>query len=151
MEAIKKVDNYKRVRIPAEMQNELGWKIGDQIKIEIEGNKIIMTKIENESEDDLVTQKDISEESLIKARLPSLNDINNVKLNPYNQREIRLSNEDTNDEALDNLRCPECGNRIGKSRFILNNNYICRPCRNNLRDKLIADIKSRKFSERNDT
>lgn len=146
MEAIKKVDNYKRVRIPVDMQNELGWKIGDSIKVEVQDNKIIMTKLENDSEDNLVTHEDTPDKTIIEPQLPTLNSQIKVK-----QPEIKLLDENQEDETLDELRCHQCGRKIGKSRFIINHGYVCRTCRNDLRDRLIADIKKNKALRKDDT
>ena len=56
MKAIKKIDNYKRIRIPVEFQNHLGWKVNDEIEVKVVDNEIILTKVENVSDFNVVNQ-----------------------------------------------------------------------------------------------
>lgn len=62
MKEIKKIDNYKRIRIPVEFQNHLGWKVGDEIEVEIVGNDIILRKHESTPDLNLELKKPIQEE-----------------------------------------------------------------------------------------
>ena len=50
---------------------------------------------------------------------------------------------DTKDE-LNNQLCPRCRKPIEDSRFKLSGKYICRDCRNIIRDKMILDIYNKK-------
>jgi AbrB family looped-hinge helix DNA binding protein len=52
----RKIDRLGRLVIPKEMRDELGIKNGDKVKIELKGNKIIVTKYEK-CEDRLNKQK----------------------------------------------------------------------------------------------
>ena len=64
MKEIKKIDNYKRIRIPVEFQNYLGWKVGDEIEVEVVSNGIILRKHESVSDFNVVSQDDTKEELL---------------------------------------------------------------------------------------
>ena len=63
MKAIKKIDNYKRIRIPVEFQNHLGWKVNDEIEVKVVDNEIILTKVENVSDFNVDAQDSIEKES----------------------------------------------------------------------------------------
>ena len=185
MKAIKKIDNYKRIRIPVEFQNHLGWKVDDEIEVEVSGNEIILRKHENVSElnvddqrslkietkeplefsndgneeDNYVEQsKEEDKEPTLKEDLTKIDSIH-TKLNKppsikeyfkinsfeelHEESKPKIDLLDTKDE-LNNQLCPRCRKPIEDSRFKLSGKYICRDCRNIIRDKMILDIYNKK-------
>lgn len=185
MKEIKKIDNYKRIRIPAEFQNHLGWKVGDEIEVEIVGNDIILRKHEstpdltlelkksiqeeipkepiefsndgNEENNYIEQVKEETQEPIVEDNLNKVDSIH-TKLNkpptieeyfnlmPKFKQKVTKTNLDSLDQKdeLNNKLCTKCRKPIGTSRFKLNHTYICRDCRNKLKDKLYFEILSKK-------
>ena len=57
LKIIKKIDSSYRINIPQEVRDLLNISKNSLIQLEIENNKIILTPIENDSDDNLVTPK----------------------------------------------------------------------------------------------
>ena len=183
MKAIKKIDNYKRIRIPVEFQNHLGWKVNDEIEVKVVDNEIILTKVENVSDFNVVNQdnqkedtqdnekpKDFSlirpanlevpkidqhlesEKSLqkiqrneIKEKPPTIKEyfkLNSVE-ESHEESKVKIDLLDEKDK-LNHQLCPKCRKPIEDSRFKLDHKFICKDCRNKLKDKLYLDILSKK-------
>lgn len=146
MKIIKKLDKSNRICITAEVRDLLGWNINDELELETTSdNKIILSRIENSPKDDLVTQETNSRlNTIINAVEPTVN----IKEKP------KVESKDTEDleDPLDKRLCHQCKKPIEKSRFIYNHGYICKGCRDKIRDKLMHDIKLRKMmlKEEND-
>ena len=140
MKAIKKIDPYKRIRIPADMQNKLGWKIDDQILVETSGDKIILTKVENESETILDDQDDTKDDTSVTLQSKPKDRVQDIL--QYYKVPTKIDLLDDRDELNDKL-CPKCRKPIEYSRFKFNGNYLCKDCRDKIRDTLYLDISKR--------
>lgn len=127
----KKVDANYRVSIPKEFTDKLNWSIGDEIKVFVEDNKIILARKENALEVNLVPQEKKPRLnnilSVVKDKIPALEESTPIKIN-------KNPVED---------RCHQCLGKLNGSKFLLNGRYICRKCRNTLRDELVFEITHR--------
>lgn len=150
MKIIKKLDKSNRICITAEVRDLLGWNINDELELETTSdNKIILSRVENSPKDNLVTQETNSKlNAIINAVEPTVNIKEKLKV------ESKVEHKDTEDleDPLDKRLCHQCKKPIEKSRFIYNHGYICKGCRDKIRDKLMHDIKLRKMmlKEEND-
>lgn len=145
MKIIKKLDKSNRVCITAEVRDLLGWNINDELELETTpDNKIILSRTENSPKDNLVTQET---NSRLNAIINTVEPIVNIKEKP------KVEHKDTEDleDPLDKRLCYQCKKPIEKSRFIYNHGYICKECRDKLKDKLMRDIKLRKMMLKEDT
>lgn len=131
MNIYRKVDVNYRVSIPKEFADKLNWSIGDEIKVFVEDNKIILARKENALEVNLVPQEKEPRLnnilSVVKDKIPALEESTPIKIN-------KNPVED---------RCHRCLSKLNGSKFLLNGRYICRKCRNTLRDELIFEITHR--------
>lgn len=145
MKIIKKLDKSNRICITAEVRDLLGWNINDELELETTSdNKIILSRVENSPKDNLVTPETNSRLSdIINTIRPTVN----IKEKP---KEESKPIEDLED-PLDKRLCYQCKKPIEKSRFIYNHGYICKGCRDKIRDKLMHDIKLRKMMLKEDT
>lgn len=146
MKIIKKLDKSNRICITAEVRDLLGWNINDELELETTSdNKIILSRVENSSKDDLVTQETNSRLSDI---LNAVGPMVNIKEKP---KEESKPIEDLED-PLDKRLCHQCKKPIEKSRFIYNHGYICKECRDKIKDRLMRDIilRKMKLKEEND-
>lgn len=48
---VKKIDEHRRILIPQELRDKIGIKKNSEIELEVEDNKIIISTLENNSED----------------------------------------------------------------------------------------------------
>lgn len=161
MKIIKKLDKSNRVCITAEVRDFLGWNINDELELETTSdNKIILSRVENSSKDDLVTQETNSRLSDI---LNVVGPMVNIKEKPKVESKIESKieskveckdTEDTEDleDPLDKRLCHQCKKPIEKSRFIYNHGYICKECKDKIKDRLMRDIilRKMKLKEEND-
>lgn len=146
MKIIKKLDKSNRVCITAEVRDLLGWNINDELELETTSdNKIILSRIENSPKDNLVTQETNS-------RLNNI--VNAVEPTVDIKEKSKVESKDIEDleDPLDKRLCHQCKNPIEKSRFIYNHRYVCKECRDKIRDKLMRDIilRKMKLKEEND-
>lgn len=138
MKIVKKLDDSNRICIGAEIRDLLGWKRFDEIEVETVGNEIILRKLENTPKLNVDTQKKPKEPTLIRdenTRIPSIE--------TYFKINSKLDLLDTKDKLNDTL-CPKCRKPIENSRFKLDGKYICRDCRNKLKNKLYFEILNKK-------
>lgn len=132
MSISRKVDNSYRISIPLEYLEKLNWSVEDKVEVSVENNKVILVRQENASEVNLMPQEDGSRLgkmlSIVKdTSIPALEESVPIKIN--------------RNPVAD--RCHQCLGKLGDSRFKLNGRYICRKCRDVLRDELIFDITHR--------
>ena len=151
MEVIKKIDTSSRIRIPIEMQHILNWKVNDYLKLEIVNNNIILSKCNSTSDQKELIEfpnngdeennyiKQVKEESEY-----NLTRTENIKIPNISQlfNKPKIDLLDNKDELNDRL-CPKCRQVIENSRFKLNNTYICRDCRDKLRDEIYLSNKDK--------
>ena len=123
----RKVDDYYRIYIGAELCKELKFLNKADINIYTDNDTIII-KRKN-------TPKDI--ENIVSEAKP-----NKLVVKTSVAKKVAKIKEVKN-KALNNTTCSLCDRKIGISRFILNDEYICRKCRDKLKDSMF-----KKFSKR---
>lgn len=133
----KKFDNSYRIILPAEMLAKLELKTGDEVELKLQDNKIIIANPENvsevKSEPPVVESRLDNIISLISkedTKVPAVEEGEPIRLN----RKYRLE-----------TRCHQCLSDLGESKFKLNGGFICRSCRDALRDQLIFDIANKNY------
>ena len=131
MKIRRKVDSSFRVHLPKEFLEQLNWNKGDYVKLYVKSNKIILVREEDLTEVNLMLHKHNSKPKIktnIENKIPAVEDSKTIKINknPIEQR------------------CHKCLKKLEGSKFILNGRYICRRCRDALKEELISDIIHRK-------
>lgn len=154
MKIIKKLDKSNRVCITAEVRDLLGWNINDELELETTSdNKIILSRVENSPKDNLVTPETNSRLSdIINAVGPTVNIKEKPKVESKIESKVESKPIEDLEDPLDKRLCHQCKKPIEKSRFIYNHGYICRECKDKIKDRLMRDIilRKMKLKEEND-
>lgn len=132
MSISRKVDSSYRISIPLEYLEKLNWSVEDNIKISVENNKVILVRKENALEVNLMPSE---KESRLNNILLVTKDISIPALEE--SIPIKINKNPVSD------RCHQCLGKLEGSKFLLNGRYICRKCRNALRDELVFYITHR--------
>ena len=123
-----KVGDGYRVTIPAEIRHNLNISMGELLNISVDGNKIILEKEEDDSEDGLSDQN--------KSKLQ--------KVLEESEKDKPIWDRDKKKRETEGPKKCSCGNDLEDSKFIINGEYVCKACREDLKDHLLVNLRYQK-------
>ena len=126
MEINRKINNDWQVNLSAQFCQELGWSKGDIVNLKVENNQIIVFKEDSQE----VVETKTTDEITYKPSEPA--------------EEAKVPEKKLSIYEMSSTRCIKCGKPIGKSRLRYNQGYLCESCKENLKQRLINDIKKKR-------
>lgn len=126
MEINRKINKDWQVNLSAQFCQELGWSKGDFVNLKVENNQIIISKEDSQEVEETKVSDEITykpSESVEETKVPE------KKISIY---------------KMSSTRCIKCGKPIGNSRLRYNQGYLCESCKENLKQRLINDIKKKR-------
>lgn len=137
---IKKVDNNYRVLIPIELREKVGISKGQYLNLNLVDGNIVISKLNKNQKIESNTSK--NKKSTIKNLKKKIS-------KPVKKTVSRLSDITLLDMDLPKVKqllktpeglCFKCRRQLNSSKFKINGNYVCKTCRDKLRDSIIKEM-----------
>lgn len=164
---IRKLNSEYEIRLVEELRKPLGLNKGDEVNVEIEGDKLIITKVKNEPEQNLMQSRldniiqTFKERPILENSMLDLNKTEEIRIIPETKRKKdRISYDLPDYKGLDTIKivtdkdellnefkndlviCPRCNKYVEPGCNIkVNNKLICKDCIIDLKNQLKRDIK----------